>query len=200
MDSLPAADSIEYTPPDYFAPLQLEEIFGRRAPVHIDLGCGCGAFLVAMAKANPQCDFLGIERLVGRVRKVCKRAANAGLGNVRILCLESLYTISKLIAPASISVVHVMFPDPWPKRKHHSRRLINREFLDAARAALRAGGELRLSTDDAHYFEHMNKVAAAHEGFSDIPWPDDPEYPRTDYEKHFRAKGLAIHRILLKKI
>ena len=90
-------ESIEFTPADYFAPLPLAEMFGREAPVQIDLGCGDGAFLVAMAKAHPECNFIGIERLVGRVRKACKRSARAGLRNVRVMCIESLYTISKLV-------------------------------------------------------------------------------------------------------
>jgi len=166
----------------------------------VDVGCGEGAFIVAMAKANPQCNFLGLERLVGRVRKVCKRAVNAGVRNVRVLCVESLYTMSRLIPSQSVSVVHVMFPDPWPKRKHRRHRLINREFLDAAHAALRDGGELRLTTDDTDYFEQMKKVVAAHEGFSKIPWPDDPAYPQTDFEKRFRAQGAPIHRLLLRKV
>src|SRR5580698_7046295 len=111
-------ESLEYTPPNYFVPLVLSDIFEREAPLHMDVGCGEGAFIVAMAKANPQCNFLGVERLVGRVRKVCKRAVNAGVGNVRVVCVESFYTMSKLMPPQSVSVVHVMFPDPWPKRKH----------------------------------------------------------------------------------
>jgi tRNA (guanine-N7-)-methyltransferase len=195
-----APDHIEFTPANYFTPLPLGELFGREAPVHLDLGCGCGAFIVAMAGNNPQWNFLGVERLVGRVRKVCKRASNAGLRNVRVLCVETLHTLTNLIPPQSIAVVHVMFPDPWPKRKHRRRRIVNRQFLDAVHAVLRPGGELRLATDDPDYFEHMRKVIAAYEGFLQIPWPDDPEYPRTDFEKHFRAQGLTIHRLLLGKI
>jgi tRNA (guanine-N7-)-methyltransferase len=200
MDALPDPDSIEFTPADYFAPLPLGEIFEREVPIHVDVGCGEGAFIVAMAKANPQCNFLGVERLVGRVRKVCRRAANARLGNVRVLCVESSYTMDKLIPPQSVSVVHVMFPDPWPKRKHRARRLIERQFLDAVHSALRSHGELRLTTDDGDYFEHMKQVAAAHEGFSQSPWPDDPTYPQTDFEKRFRAQGLPIHRLLLRRV
>ena len=198
MDASP--DSIEFTPGDYLSRLQPAELFGREAPLHVDLGCGYGAFIVAMAKANPQWNFLGVERLVGRVRKVCKRSTNAGLRNVRVLCLESQYTLEKLIPPQSISVLHVMFPDPWPKRKHHRRRLVNREFLDAAHAALAASGELRLTTDDTDYFEQMRRVAAAHEGFAKVPWPEDPDYPQTDFEKHFRAASVPINRLLLRKI
>ena len=200
MDASNDPEPLEFTPADYFAPLPLGKVFEREAPIHVDLGCGEGAFIVSMAKSNPLCNFLGVERLVGRMRKVCRRASNAGLRNVRVLCVESLYTISKLIPPHSVAVVHVMFPDPWPKRKQRRRRLVNREFMDAAHAALCASGELRLATDDANYFEHMNDVAAEHPGFSKIPWPDDPGYPQTDFEKRFRAQGLPIHRLLLRKV
>jgi tRNA (guanine-N7-)-methyltransferase len=200
MEALIDPESLEFTPANYFVPLALGDVFERQAPIQMDVGCGEGAFIVAMARANPQCNFLGVERLVGRVRKVCKRAFNAGVSNVRVLCVESLYTMSKLIPPQTISVVHVMFPDPWPKRKHRQHRLINREFLDAVHAALQADGELRLTTDDLDYFQHMEKVTAAHEGFSKAPWPDDPAYPQTDFEKRFRAQGLPIYRLLLRKI
>lgn len=200
MEASPSPESIEFTPADYFAPLPLDAMFEKAAPLQIDLGCGYGAFIVAMAKEHPDCNFIGVERLVGRVRKVCKRSANAGLRNVRILCLESLYTMEKLVPAQSVSVIHVMFPDPWPKRKHRARRLINAGFLDAAREALSPDGELRLTTDDTDYFAQMQSVAAAHNGFSIIDWPEDPAYPRTDFEKHFRAAGLTIHRLLLRKI
>jgi tRNA (guanine-N7-)-methyltransferase len=193
-------DALEFVPENYFASLDPEQLFGRNAPLEVDVGCGEGAFIVAMAAKNPAHNFLGIERLLGRVRKVCRRSARAGVGNVRLLRAESFYVVKHLLAPESVSVFHVMFPDPWPKRKHHRRRLINREFLDAARATLKSDGELRLTTDDADYFKWMQKAVAAHEGFAQVPWPDDPEYPQTDFERRFRALGLPIHRLLLRKI
>ena len=195
-----APESYEFTPADYFSPIRVEELFARQAPLEIDVGCGEGAFLVAMAKGNPQRNFLAVERLVGRVRKVCRRSARAGLDNVRVMCVESDYTVKHLLPAGSVSVFHVMFPDPWPKRKHHRRRLVNRGFLDAVRGALCDGGELRLTTDDVDYFQHMKKVTAAHEGYSQEPWPDDPAYPQTDFEKRFREQGLPIHRLLLRRI
>lgn len=192
-------ESYEFVPADYFAPVRVGDLFARVAELEVDVGCGEGAFLVAMAARHPERNFIGVERLVGRVRKVSRRSARAGLRNVRVLCVESHYTVRHLLPPESVSVAHVMFPDPWPKRKHHERRLINREFLDAVRAALRAGGELRLTTDDLPYFEHMKKVAGAHEGFVVEPWPHGDDYPQTDFEKRFRTLGLPIHRLLLRK-
>lgn len=192
-------DSLEYVPANYFVPLSFAEIFERPAPLHMDVGCGEGAFIVAMAKAHPEWNFLGVERLVGRVRKVCKRAVNAGVENLRAICVESAYTMERLVPAGTVSVVHVMHPDPWPKRKHHHHRLINAAFLDSVRTALVPHGELRLTTDDLDYFQQMEKVSAAHTGFEKIPWPDDPTYPQTDFEKRFRALGLPIYRLLLKK-
>jgi tRNA (guanine-N7-)-methyltransferase len=141
-------DALEFVPENYFAPVDVAGVFLRNAPLEVDVGCGEGAFTVAMAAKNPAHNFLGIERLLGRVRKVCRRAVRAGVGNVRLLRAENFYVVKLLLAPESVSVFHVMFPDPWPKRRHHRRRLINRDFLDAVRAALKPDGELRLTTDD----------------------------------------------------
>lgn len=200
MDTVIDPESYEFTPSDYLAPLCIAELFkDEGSPLEIDIGCGEGAFLVAMAKSQPGRNFIGVERLVGRVRKVGKRAARAGLQNLRLLCVESHYTVRHLIPAKSASVIHVMFPDPWPKRKHHKNRLINHEFLDAVRTALREDGELRLTTDDLPYFQHMKKVAAGHPGFVRVEWLEDPDYPQTDFEKRFRALGLPIHRLLLRK-
>ena len=195
-----AQEELEFLPENYFTPLDPVAVFSRSAPLEVDVGCGEGAFTVAIAAKNPAHNFLGIERLLGRVRKVCRRAVRAGVANVRLLRLESSYSVRHLLAPGSVAVFHIMFPDPWPKRKHHRRRLINREFLDAVRDALQPRGELRLTTDDADYFEWMQAAAAAHEGFAPGPWPDDPEYPQTDFEKRFRAIGKPIHRLLLRKV
>ena len=193
-------DSLEFTPTDYFKPVSVDELFSREAPLEVDVGCGEGAFIVAMAKSHRERNFLGIERLVGRVRKVCKRAANAGVENLRVMCVEIAYTVRHLLPKESVSVLHVMFPDPWPKRKHRKNRLINHEFLDSVHSAQINGGELRLTTDDLDYFEWMQKIATGHNGFSQQPWLEDPDYPQTDFEKRFRAQGLPIHRLRLKKV
>jgi len=196
--SIPTAH--ELIPSNYFEPLQLDLAFPRPAPVEVDIGCGEGSFLVAMAARFPDRNFLGVERLLGRIRKTCRRARAKNLENLRVLRLESAYTVQHLLPPGSVSVFHVMFPDPWPKRKHQRRRLINDPFLNTVHAALQARGELRLTTDDADYFSHMKRVCLARTDFEPIPWPDDPEYPQTDFERGFRAQGLPIHRLLLRKI
>ncbi len=200
-------ETVEFIPADYFAPLDLGAMFpgGEGRPLEVDLGSGDGGFLVEMARRTPEHLFLGVERLLGRIRKTSRRSARANVSNVRLLRIESHYLVRYLLPPGSVSVMHVMFPDPWPKRKHHSRRLIQREFLDAVRNALAPGGELRLSTDDLPYYEQMRAVFEADPGFREErmaggPWDPGPDYPQTDFERYFRADGLPIYRARLWKV
>jgi tRNA (guanine-N7-)-methyltransferase len=193
-------ETLEYLPENYFVPLDLQSLFPRQAPLELDLGCGDGSFLVEWAAQHPDRNFLGVERLMGRVRKTCKRAVRAGLTNVRLLRLESHYLVRYLLPKQSVSRIHVMFPDPWPKRKHQGKRLIQTEFLDAVHDVLTPDGELRLSTDDQPYYMHMRCTFEQHPKFREIPWQPGEEYPQTDFERVFRAKGLPIYRALLQKV
>jgi len=193
-------ETVEFLPEDYCARLDLAALFPGRetAPLELDLGCGDGAFLVEMAKRYPERNFLGVERLLGRVRRTCKALAREGAANARVIRLESHYLVRYLLPPGSVSVFHVMFPDPWPKRRHHVKRLIQTAFLDDIQVALAPGGELRLTTDDAPYFQHMRKVFEAHPGFAQEPWTPGPDYPQTDFEAIFRCHALPIYRALLR--
>ena len=196
-----AAQRLEFVPKSYFDRIDIAAIFNRRAPLEVDIGCGEGALLLGMATKHPDRNYLGLERLLGRVHTVCRAAAKARLMNVRLLRIESLYAVEHLLPPASVSVAHVLFPDPWPKRYHHPRRLIQEKFLRAAHAILEPHGELRVKTDDLPYFQWMQKAFAQVAGlFTEVEWPDDPEYPTTDFERRFLAQGLPIHRARLRKV
>jgi tRNA (guanine-N7-)-methyltransferase len=116
------------------------------------------------------------------------------------LRLESAYAVKHLLPLGSIDVAHILFPDPWPKRHHQNRRLIQDDFLRDLHAALAPGGELRLKTDDLPYFRWMEKTLARQAGFELLEWVDDPEIPLTGFERHFLAKGLPIHRARLRKV
>ena len=196
----PAAERIQWRPVDYFRRAEWSEIFARPAPIELDIGCGDGAFLLGMAARRPERNFLGTERMLGRVDKVCRHAARDQLSNVRVLRLESAWSVKYLLPLASISVAHISFPDPWPKRHHQRRRLIQEEFLQTLHAALAAGGELRLKTDDLPYFQWMEKVIARAPGFSRIDWPEEPDYPITNFERRFLDRGLPIYRARLRKV
>ncbi|MEZ5429890.1 MAG: hypothetical protein R3F31_01650 [Verrucomicrobiales bacterium] len=93
-------------------------------PVEVDLGCGEGAFLTGLAKAHPERGYLGVDRLLGRVRKCCRISGRSGLTNVRFLRLESLYAVEHLLPHGWADRIHMLFPDPWPKRRHWKRRLL----------------------------------------------------------------------------
>jgi tRNA (guanine-N7-)-methyltransferase len=192
-------NGIEFFPKNYFAPLKVSEVFSRPAPLELDLGSGEGSFLVAMAQRFPDRNFLGIERLRGRVNKTCQRIARLGLHNARILRLESAYAVQYLMPPDSVRVLHIGFPDPWPKRRHHSRRLINDPFLQSVVRLLCPGGEVRLTTDDSSYFVQMRQVSARQTQLREISWPAEQDYAQTDFEKLFCSRGVSIHRLRLVK-
>jgi tRNA (guanine-N7-)-methyltransferase len=194
------AEKIEFVPADYFARAQVGDIFAREAPLEIDFGCGEGAFLVALAARHPERNFLGIERLLGRVRKVCRMVVHHRLENTRLLRIETAYALRYVLPPASVTTAHVLFPDPWPKRHHQSRRVIQDGFMEAMHGALVAGGELRVKTDDEPYFLWMEKVFARAQGYERLDWPEGEEYPQTNFERRFLAQGLPIYRARLRKV
>src|SRR6201996_9154081 len=126
---MPAAADYSLQIEDLCARFDWPQIFGNANPVELDLGAGDGGFAIAYAQQHPGINLLAVERLLGRVRKIEKRAARAGLTNVRVLRLEFGYTVKYLLPPDSVSVAHIMFPDPWPKRRHWDRRAVQAGFV-----------------------------------------------------------------------
>ncbi len=186
-----------FTPTDYFRELRREGIFpdASRA-LEIDLGCGDGTFLLGMAAQFPERDFLGVERMIGRVEKVTKKIQRSGLTNVRILRLESAYTVGWLLPTAGVSRLHLLCPDPWPKLKHNRRRLVvNEEFQMGLKRILVPGGEFLLKTDDAPYFAVAQQEFDNLANFKRLEWPDDAFfYPTTDFEKYWLSIGREMNR------
>jgi len=185
----------EFAPQDYFARLANDAIFPAGSPLEVDLGCGDGSFLLAMAEHFPQRSFLGVERLLGRARKVCRRAARANLVNIKVLRLESRYTVEWLLAPESVSRLHLLCPDPWPKVRHHRRRLVQQEFLTAVERVLVPGGEFLFKTDHAEYFEWVRAEVASHGVLSEVAWPEEAFfYPKTDFQEYWESQGKPIYQ------
>lgn len=195
-----AGRAVEFVPKDYFARQELSAIFARPAPLEIDLGSGEGSFLLAMARAHPERNYLGVERLLGRVRKVCRAIARHHLPNARVVRIETAYALRYLLPLATVSVAHVGFPDPWPKRYHQRRRLVQDGFMEALHGIVAEGGELRVKTDDEPYFRWMEKVFERAKGWQLTDWPEDPSYPITDFERRFLAQGLPIYRARLLRV
>jgi tRNA (guanine-N7-)-methyltransferase len=187
-----------FVPADYFRELHREEIFSDPSrPLEVDLGCGDGTFLTGMAAHHAERDFLGVERMLGRVSKTARKIAAQNLPNARILRLESAFTVAWLLPRASVSRLHLLCPDPWPKKKHAARRLVNQaEFLDGLARILAPGGEFLLKTDDLPYFED---ALLSFEGratqFERLEWPEDAFfYPTTDFERGWLDAGRVIQR------
>jgi tRNA (guanine-N7-)-methyltransferase len=176
--------------------LDLETIFGRKAPLHVDVGCGEGSFLCALAQRLPDKNFLGIERLLGRIRSSARKAAS--LSNVRLLQMESSYAVRYLLPPGSVETFYLLFPDPWPKRRHHRRRIVTPEFLHSVHIALEKNGLICIATDHLDYFRKIEEIARATSGFEIAEL--DVELPPSGFELIFRQKGAPIHWLALRKV
>jgi tRNA (guanine-N7-)-methyltransferase len=144
-----------------YDPVIFSELFGNLNPVELEIGCGKGKFLVARSIANPGTNFLGIDR-VSKFMNIGKtRAEKRTLPNIRFLRAEAKAFLTEAIAPESVSIFHIYFSDPWPKRRHQTRRVFTDEFLRLLHARLIPGGLVEIATDDKNYFDAMKKTIAA---------------------------------------
>jgi len=143
------------------APIDAATLFGRAAPLVVEIGFGMGAATAAIAAARPHVDFLGIEVHPPGVGALLQRIEEAQLRNVRIVQHDAVEVLQSMIAPGSLAGAHVFFPDPWPKKRHHKRRLIQPEFVRLLASRLGAGATLHCATDWEPYAEQMLAVLAA---------------------------------------
>ncbi|MBT5707838.1 MAG: tRNA (guanosine(46)-N7)-methyltransferase TrmB [Verrucomicrobia bacterium] len=196
MPSLPNKDlpSRIHTPKSYFEPLPLNSLFEQQQPLEVEIGCGNGSFLVNYAEENQKTNFIGIERLLGRIRKLDRKTSRRGLMNVAIVRVEAAYGIQYMLPPASVQAYHIYFPDPWPKRKHWKNRLIEPGFLPLLSKSLSTDGKVYLRTDNTDYFEQMEETFAGDSAFERIKAPDSLTQIVTDFEKTFNAQGIPTLR------
>jgi len=171
-------------------PLDLDGLFARLQPVEVELGSGDGSFLTRYAAAHPESNFLGVERLLGRLRKTDRKGLRAHLTNLRLVRIEASYLVQYLLPVESARALHIYFPDPWPKRKHRRHRLLNERFPDLAARVLRAGGRVYLRTDHADYFNQMIAVFRDDPRFTPVETPFELSQVRTDFEDAFLANGI----------
>jgi tRNA (guanine-N7-)-methyltransferase len=190
--AMPAPPTLVHPLASILEPLDLDALFSRRQPVEVDLGSGDGTFLVRHAAAVPERNFLGVERLLGRLRKTDRKGLRLGLSNLRLIRLDVVYFVRHLLPAASVAALHIYFPDPWPKRRHAKNRLVNADFPAQAARVLVPGGCVYLRTDSAEYFAQMREVFAAHPGFGPVDTPADLLARPTDFERDFRAAGRAV--------
>ena len=186
--------AVEFIPANYFAELPPGSLFPNVSrPLEIDVGCGDGTFLLLMAAHYPGRDFLGIERLGGRIRKICRRAVREGLTNVRVIHLESAYTLGWLLPEGCASRVHLLFPDPWPKKRHAFHRFVHPDNLAGIHRVLAPNAPFLFKTDHEDYFSEATETVDASPLFQRLPWIDPDEfYPVTDFEQQWLDQGKPI--------
>jgi tRNA (guanine-N7-)-methyltransferase len=187
-------------PPSYVERLDVRALFSKDQPLEVELGAGDGSFFVQWAALNPGTNFLAVERLLGRLRKIDRKSRRLGLANVRALRLEAAYFAEFLLPRLAVNAFHIYFPDPWPKRKHRANRLVNERFTELLRAALVPEGIVYLRTDDADYFEQMTRVFDQNRNLAPIPTPDRLASVVTDFEREFTKRGIQTNRAAYRRI
>ena len=190
--------------PRYGVPFEPKEIdfaalFGRRAPVIVEVGSGMGETTAAIAAANPDRDYLAIEVHSPGIGSLLKLVQEQGIENIRVVRHDAAEVFREMIQPASLAGVHVFFPDPWPKKRHHKRRLLQPAFVDATAERLRPGGYLHIATDWQDYAEQALAVleatpllANSAERFA----PRPASRPETKFERRGRRLGHGVWDLL----
>lgn len=175
-------------------PLDFAALFGNDHRVILEIGSGKGRFLIASAMEQPDVNFIGIEKSLHYHRVIRERVSKRGFTNIRLINYDAVPVLQKMIPDASVSEIHIYFPDPWPRKREQKRRIIRAEALAEMRRVLADGGSGIYVTDHAEYFE---AAAPLIEQFfraeRRVPGPEDP--PRTNYEAKYRAEGRAIYEV-----
>ena len=192
---------VEYTP----APLALRALFGREAPRTLEIGFGNGEHLADLAAAHPERDYLGIEVHRPGVGHLLMLAESRGMSNLRVSDHDAVEVLRYQLAAASLDEVLVLFPDPWHKKRHHKRRLIQPAFVDLVASRLKPGGVFRLATDWEEYAHQMLEVLGANAGFCNLSpegdWvPRPEERAPTRFEKRGERLGHGVWDLAFRRV
>jgi tRNA (guanine-N7-)-methyltransferase len=178
-------------------PLRFDTLFGRVAPIVLEIGFGNGETLVQQAAEHPEFDFLGIEVHEPGVGHCLLKAGDAGITNLRLIMHDAVEVLAGMIPPASLARVNLYFPDPWPKKRHHKRRIVQQPFLERVADCLSPGGALHVATDWENYAEHIEATVGDSDLFTcaekRVHTGDEPlDRPETKFERRGLRRG---HRI-----
>jgi len=189
---------------DIPTPIQFKDFFGNANPIELEIGCGKGKLFVERAEQNPEINFLGIDIAGKWMRKGQKKVFERELQNLQFLKAEAHYFLRDCVFEGSLDIIHVNFPDPWPKARHHKRRFVNTRFFQLAHQVLKEGGLLEIATDHTEYYEFMKEALVE----SKTQWQSQKENMnqrifdsslRTSYEVKFESIGKDLHYLELKK-
>ncbi len=198
--------SVSLKPEDLGNRVDFARVFGRDGPVHIEVGAGKGTFLLNQAKTHSDIDFLGIEWARKYYRYAVDRIGRWGLANVRIIRTEAASFIAEFVPDDSVECFHIYFPDPWPKKRHHKRRFLCPANLEQLLRCLKTGGQIRITTDHAEYFEVIKELIVERgDRFEQIEFApttgaEPGEITGTNYEQKYVKDKREIHTIAAKKI
>ena len=185
------------------AELDLDAVFGRRAPRFLEIGFGMGEGLAEMAAAHPENDYLGVEVHTPGVGALLKQLGERGLTNVRVIQHDAVDVLNEMLSPGSLDGVHVFFPDPWHKKRHHKRRLIQPPLVALLASRLAAGAYLHLATDWQDYAEHMLAVLDAEAQLENTAAgyaPRPGRRPLTKFEQRGLRLGHGVWDIVFRRI
>lgn len=173
--------------------LDFDAIVPPGTPAELEIGCGHGHFLVARAAKNPHIRYIGIERMMDRVRRIDRKAEAAGLANLTVLRVEAGRCFSALLPDRRLRAVYLFFPDPWPKRRHHKNRLFGETFAGDLFRTLEPGGFIHIATDHEEYFRQMRGYLLADPRFTETPALQRPDDEKTCFEQRFIDQGLPTY-------
>ncbi|MBK9119323.1 MAG: tRNA (guanosine(46)-N7)-methyltransferase TrmB [Phycisphaerales bacterium] len=182
-----------------------DQLFEPARPIEVEIGCGKGGFLLRRAKNCPERSFLGIEWANEFYRYTVDRMQRWNMANVRVARTDASHFIRLACPRTSIAALHIYHPDPWPKKRHHKRRLFQPAFVDAAVACLVPRGRLSIQTDHAEYFEIISKLVDTQPGLQKVPFsaPEygvDEEGVATNFEIKYRREGRPIYQLAAERI
>jgi tRNA (guanine-N7-)-methyltransferase len=185
--------------------LDCAALFGREAPRTIEIGFGNGENLLALARAHPERDYLGVEVHRPGVGRLLLGLEAHGLANVRLICHDAVEVLARQIAPGTVQEILILFPDPWPKKRHHKRRLIQRAFVELAASRLSMGGVLRLATDWEPYALEILAVLGATAGLENLAGaasyvPRPSERVATRFEKRGVRLGHEVWDLAFRRV
>jgi tRNA (guanine-N7-)-methyltransferase len=185
------------------APWDFVRLFGRDAPLTLEIGFGNGETLLALAQAHAEQDFIGIEVHRPGVGSLLNRLANANITNVRVVCNDAWEVLTGCVPDESLDNVLLYFPDPWPKKRHHKRRLVQPEFIALLASKLKRGGLFHTATDWTEYAEHMSTLLSGCMHFAVTPMdttgPQIPARPRTKFEQRGIHLGHSVHELAYRR-
>lgn len=184
--------------------VDVDAVFGRHAPTMVEVGFGDGVGLLSLAAAHPENNYLGIEVHRPGVGRVLLRLRELGLGNVRVICADAAAVLANNIPDDSLGAVYIFFPDPWPKKRHHKRRLLQQAFIHMLGRKLKRGGCLHVATDWRDYAEHILIVMSRAPEFRNTAgeglYSPRPDYrPLTKYEQRGRRLGHEVYDLIFER-